>query len=167
MFERYIYVASCFCRKTTWLNWRKESNLIFRARNLFWSAFCRNWFMDAGEPPFIFLQTIEIVFNAVFHGLWLRVAKLHVFFATARLQWCGVQLFGVRAHQAEAMNSNPARFTIESPASRKATGNHLTKSSSLEKARALYLLFAPLKFGYSMGFFGGYEDALDFNIGTL
>ena len=40
---------------------------------------------------------------------------------------------GVRNHNVEVVSSNPARVTIKTPLARNATGNHLTKSTSLEK----------------------------------
>ena len=49
-----------------------------------------------------------------------------------------------------AVNSVPPCVTMKTPLLRKAMGNHLIKSTSLEKLRALSLVSATLKIEYPM-----------------
>ena len=53
-------------------------------------------------------------------------------YSGALMQW-----FSVKTHNARVVGSNPASVTIETPLVRKAMGNHLIKSTSLEKPESL------------------------------
>ena len=63
------------------------------------------------------------------------------------LQW-----LSVRTHNTGFVSSNPKRVTMKMPLVRKVTVNHLMKSTSLEKLRALSLVSATLEIEYATQF---------------
>ena len=61
--------------------------------------------------------------------------------------------FSMRTHNTGVVSSNPARVTIKTPLARKALGNHLIKSTALEKLRTLPLVSAKFKIEYATQIF--------------
>ena len=54
-------------------------------------------------------------------------------------------VLNLRIHNTGVVSSNPAPATIKAPLVRKATGNHLMNSTSLENLRTLSLVSATLE----------------------
>ena len=63
------------------------------------------------------------------------VTQLVVIVVCRSRQWCrGAMFISVQTHDTRVVSLSPTRVTIKTPLERKAMGNHLIKSTSLEKA---------------------------------
>ena len=59
----------------------------------------------------------------------------------------------MQTHNVEVVSSNPARVTIKTQLVRKATRNHLVKSTSIEKTQSPVSGFCYAKIEYAMEFY--------------
>ena len=123
--------------------------------------------------PVIYCGDLNVAHNEIGKpGLFLPIIAWNRWCSGAVVQWSGT-----RTHNTEVVSSIPPCVTIKTPLVRKATGNHLTKSPSLEetessvsdaideegnaprkihfprKNSALYLVSATLEIEYATQFF--------------
>ena len=74
----------------------------------------------------------------------------------------------MRIHETRVVSSNPTRVTIKTPLVRKAAGNHLIKSTFLEKKRrALSLVSATFKLGHVTQLIYHCREVLNLRISLL